>query len=66
MSYSLVVVTWNCAERLRDLVASLNRHLDGNQELVVVDNDSRDDPERAAQEWKGAAEFIALDENVGF
>jgi N-acetylglucosaminyl-diphospho-decaprenol L-rhamnosyltransferase len=66
MSYSIVVVTWNCAERLRDLVASMNRHLDGRQELVVVDNDSKDDPEREAREWRGAVEFTALGENVGF
>lgn len=64
--YSIVVVTWNCAEYLRALVASMTRHLDGSQELVVVDNGSADDPEAAAREWGGPLEFVAVGENRGF
>jgi GT2 family glycosyltransferase len=44
----------------------MNRHLDGSQELVVVDNASSDSPAEAAAEWKGEHRFIALGENVGF
>lgn len=44
----------------------MNAHLDGSQELVVVDNASSDAPEAAASEWKGPSRFIGLDENVGF
>ena len=44
----------------------MNRHLDGAQELVVVDNASTDSPAEVAADWKGAHRFIALDENVGF
>jgi N-acetylglucosaminyl-diphospho-decaprenol L-rhamnosyltransferase len=66
MTYSIVVVTWNCAEHLRALVASMNEHLEGDQELVVVDNASTDEPEAVASEWKGPRRFIALDENLGF
>jgi N-acetylglucosaminyl-diphospho-decaprenol L-rhamnosyltransferase len=66
MTYSIVVVTWNCAEHLRALVASMNEHLHGDEELVVVDNASTDDPEAVASEWKGPGRFIALDENLGF
>jgi N-acetylglucosaminyl-diphospho-decaprenol L-rhamnosyltransferase len=66
VAYSIVVVTYNCAEHLRALVTSMNEHLTGDQELIVVDNASSDDPEAALAEWKGAGRFIALDSNVGF
>jgi GT2 family glycosyltransferase len=64
--YSIVVVTWNCAGHLERLVASMNAHLDGSQELIVVDNASTDDPEAALRDWKGAAQFIGLEDNRGF
>ncbi len=44
----------------------MNAHLDGSQELVVVDNASSDSPEDALAEWKGPSRFIALEENLGF
>jgi N-acetylglucosaminyl-diphospho-decaprenol L-rhamnosyltransferase len=66
MPYSIVVVTWNCAEHLRTLIASMNEHLDGDQELVVVDNASSDDPEAALAAWKGERRFVGLDDNLGF
>jgi N-acetylglucosaminyl-diphospho-decaprenol L-rhamnosyltransferase len=44
----------------------MNAHLDGSQELVVVDNASSDSPDEAAAAWKGPGRFIALEENVGF
>ena len=46
VAYSVVVVTWQSAQTLEALVATMNRHLDSAPELVVVDNRSRDDPER--------------------
>ena len=64
--YSIVVVTWNCAHHLRALVASMNEHLDADHGLVVVDNGSSDDPERAARGWKGPLDFVPLGENRGF
>ncbi len=63
---SIVVVTYNCAAQLRQLIESLNRHLDGEQELIVVDNASADDPTAEARRWKGPCELIALDQNLGF
>jgi GT2 family glycosyltransferase len=63
---SIVVVTWQCAGLLRGLVRSMNRHLSGQEQLVVVDNASSDDAECAAREWKGALDFVALASNVGF
>jgi GT2 family glycosyltransferase len=44
----------------------MNEHLDGGQELVVVDNASGDSPQDAAAGWKGRHRFIALDRNAGF
>lgn len=44
----------------------MNRHLDGEQELIVVDNASTDAPEAAAAQWKGPHRFIGLDRNLGF
>lgn len=64
--YSLVVVSWECAGYLRGLVDSMNRHLDGSQELVVVDNASSDDPGAAVAAWKGPSQFVTLDHNCGF
>lgn len=63
---SIVVVTFNCEGHLRALVDSLNRHLDGGQELIVVDNASTDDPEPCARAWRGRCEFVGLDRNLGF
>ena len=64
--YSIVVVTWECAEHLRVLVDSINRHLSGDHELIVVDNASSDDPEEAVGRREGANRFIALERNLGF
>jgi GT2 family glycosyltransferase len=66
LSYSLVVVTWECADRLEALVRTMNRHLAEELELIVVDNASSDDPESAAGAWKGETRFIAEPRNVGF
>lgn len=63
---SLVVVTWQCAGHLERLVESMNRHLDGTQELVVADNGSADDPRAAAERWRGPRRFLALGSNLGF
>lgn len=66
MKLSIVVVTWQSAARLERLVESLNRHLDGSQELIVVDNASDDDPERAARGWRGTGTFLVMGRNVGY
>jgi N-acetylglucosaminyl-diphospho-decaprenol L-rhamnosyltransferase len=44
----------------------MNEHLDGSQELIVVDNHSSDSPGEVAAVWKGRHRFLALDENLGF
>jgi N-acetylglucosaminyl-diphospho-decaprenol L-rhamnosyltransferase len=64
--YSIVVVTYESARHLSALVASMNVHLDGSQELIVVDNASSDSPAPVADGWKGRTRFIGLDANRGF
>jgi N-acetylglucosaminyl-diphospho-decaprenol L-rhamnosyltransferase len=64
--YSIVVVTWQSAGHLAALVESMNRHLDDRPELVVVDNDSDDDPEGAARGWDGELRLLPLGENRGY
>jgi hypothetical protein len=44
----------------------MNEHLDGSQELVVVDNASSDGPEAAMGDWKGPSRFVPLESNRGF
>ncbi len=66
MSLSVVVVTWECADHLARLVESMNHHLDTSAELIVIDNDSADDPGRAAAGWQGKTHFQRLESNRGF
>ena len=44
----------------------MNRCLDGEPELLVVDNASTDQVAEAAAGWKGRSRLIALSENLGF
>jgi N-acetylglucosaminyl-diphospho-decaprenol L-rhamnosyltransferase len=63
---SVVVVTWNSRPELARLIASMNAHLSGEEQLIVVDNDSSESPIEIAREWKGPGLFLRLAENVGF
>ena len=65
-AYSIVVVAWQSAPMLKALVATMNRHLESAPELVVVDNRSDDDPERAARGYGGQVRFTPLERNLGF
>ena len=64
--YSIVVATWRSSADLARLVDSLNAHLAGTPELVVVENASGDDPEPAARRWRGEVSVLRQRENVGF
>jgi N-acetylglucosaminyl-diphospho-decaprenol L-rhamnosyltransferase len=71
LTHSIVVVTWRSAAHLERLVASMNRHLaegavESVPELVVVENDSGDDPEPVARAWRGPLEVIREPRNLGF
>jgi len=65
-SFSIVVVTWECSPHLERLVATMNEHLSGDEELIVVDNASSDEPEEVARRFKGDTEFVGLPDNTGF
>jgi N-acetylglucosaminyl-diphospho-decaprenol L-rhamnosyltransferase len=66
LTYSIVAVTWESAGDLKRLVASMNEHLAGEPELIVIDNASADAPEDAARLWRGPTRFARLDRNTGF
>lgn len=66
MSLSVVVVTWECADHLARLVASMNRHLGAEAELIVIDNASGDSPQAVTAQWQGRGQFERLDSNRGF
>jgi N-acetylglucosaminyl-diphospho-decaprenol L-rhamnosyltransferase len=63
---SIVVVAWECEAHLSRLVASMNRHLGADVELLVVDNNSSDRPDRAAAAWRGEHRFLRLESNRGY
>jgi N-acetylglucosaminyl-diphospho-decaprenol L-rhamnosyltransferase len=60
---SFIVVTWNSAPELADLLRSVERHLAGRCEVVVVDNASTDGTRDVVED---GARLLALDENRGF
>lgn len=64
---SVIVVSWNTRDILRDCLASVCRHLPaGDRELVVVDNASHDgSAEMVAQEFP-FARLLRNDANLGF
>lgn len=66
MPFTAVVVTWNSANEIPGLVESVDQHLEGECELLFVDNDSGDDTVAVIREKTPQSEVIALDENVGF
>jgi N-acetylglucosaminyl-diphospho-decaprenol L-rhamnosyltransferase len=66
LTYSIVVVSWESAGHLARLIDSMEERLAERPELVVVDNASSDDPERAARRWSGPFRFSSLERNLGF
>jgi asparagine synthase (glutamine-hydrolysing) len=64
---SVIVVNWNTRERLRDCLASAEKHLSRiDHEILVVDNGSSDgSPEMVEREFPGIR-LIRNDENLGF
>ncbi len=66
MGLSIVIVTWNSAGELDDLLGSIETHLGTRHELIVVDNNSEDPSVAIANTWPGPKQVVALTENVGF
>lgn len=65
-SLSFVVVTWESAADLGRLVDALAAQVEGDAELVVVDNASRRDPEPALAGWTRPRRLERLAVNAGF
>lgn len=64
--YSIVVVTWQSATDLRQLLHSVSTWLDPAPEVIVVDNASDDRPDAVLSDWPGPSQFIGLSANIGF
>ena len=64
---AVVVVTWNSAGQLPDLVASIGPGLQGLQhQLIVVDNDSADDTVARASELAPGCTIVHTGRNAGY
>lgn len=57
---SVVVCTYNRAESLRDTIQSLTNQKVGNYtyEIIVVDNNSKDETKQVAQSFNGKAKYL--------
>jgi GT2 family glycosyltransferase len=66
---SIMIPTYNCADYLRQTLASLRRQNDAIAEAqiaIVDDASNQDDPRDAAEEtWPGRADFVRQTRNVG-
>jgi len=63
-SVAAIIPTWNRADLVRSLLGNLRAQTRRPEQIIVVDNGSRDDTQAAAREF--AAELIAFPENRGF
>jgi N-acetylglucosaminyl-diphospho-decaprenol L-rhamnosyltransferase len=63
---AVVVVTHQSREHLEGLVSALEGQLDGEDELVIVDNASSDGTPAAARSASARARVIETGENLGF
>jgi len=64
---SIVIVTWNCKEFLRECLESLAKYrCDAAAEIIVVDNDSRDGTAELMGECYPEVTLIQNGENLGF
>jgi GT2 family glycosyltransferase len=66
---SIMIPTYNCAQYLRQTLASLREQGDGiaDAQIAVVDDASnQDDPRDAAEDtWRGRADFVRQKRNIG-
>ena len=62
---SIVIVSYNTRELLRQCLVSVQRH-SPDSEIIVVDNASRDESVAMVRNEFPSVRMVALDENVGF
>lgn len=63
---SIVIVSWNTREILRDCLTSISQQTHASHEVIVVDNASTDGTQGMLKEEFPAITLIANTENVGF
>ena len=63
---AVVVVSWNCSDYLDDCLSSLRGLVRPPQEIVVVDNGSRDGSPEIVREGFPEARLIEVGDNLGF
>jgi N-acetylglucosaminyl-diphospho-decaprenol L-rhamnosyltransferase len=63
---SVVIVAWNSREELRRTLPVLLAELSAGDELIVVDNDSRDGSAEAVRSLAPAARLLQMGQNLGF
>lgn len=62
----MVIVTWRCADTVGETLAAVSQQLIREDELIVVDNASRDGTAEAVEAAAPAALLLRMDENLGF
>jgi N-acetylglucosaminyl-diphospho-decaprenol L-rhamnosyltransferase len=63
---SLVIVSWNSAGELPELLRTIQEHLGDAYELIVVDNASTDDSVEVARRIAPNARIVELEANAGY
>jgi GT2 family glycosyltransferase len=63
---AVVVVTWNCADEIADTLEPLGAQLRAGDELIVIDNASRDGTADAAAAAAPRASVLRMTDNLGF
>lgn len=63
---SIVIVTYNCADLIRDCLINLKNKLPDNSEVIVVDNNSSDDSADVVKKTYPAAKLFLQKQNLGF
>jgi GT2 family glycosyltransferase len=65
--FSILVVSWNSAGELSDLLASIDEHLEAEYEVILVDNHSSDDSVAVFEATAGPnRQLVQLERNRGF
>ncbi len=63
---SVLIVTYNSAEHIETLLASIERHTASSHEVIVVDNASTDGTSTLIAERHPQVTLVASEENLGF
>ena len=67
MDVSVIIVSYNTRELLRDCLASVRENTEGlDYEVIVVDNASGDGSPKMVEKEFGWVRLLALSENIGF